>query len=289
MAEIGGDRRLVGGPLERDGTIDGTRDGTRDGTLDGTRRERDFERRRTPPRSPDDDDAFVEAAARVVARRRRRSRSIARDRAPDLHVPSGGNLPHHHHAPPAHRRTPHDALAAALTDPCGAVRVAATAADKSASKADLRRAPMHLLLPNLRARDACLREATARALTALWTEEHGAMGAVAAGKGGAARAETAAGGMSRRMSKRRRNGGQDGGQGGCKSGGGENGGFRGLAPTRVEDEDPGGDRARQADGDDGGQRGASPRRRRRRSPRSRRRVHGPPEGIRHLAPTRCAR
>ena len=51
------------------------------------------------------------------------------------------------------------------------------------------------MLPNLRARDACLREATARALTALWTEERGAMGAVAAGEGGAARAETAAEGV----------------------------------------------------------------------------------------------
>mmetsp|Transcript_7389 Transcript_7389/g.29140 ORF Transcript_7389/g.29140 Transcript_7389/m.29140 type:complete len:200 (-) Transcript_7389:908-1507(-) len=87
------------------------------------------------------------------------------------------------------------------------------------------------------------------------------------------------------------NGGQDGGQSGCKSGG-KNGGCpdRGLAaPTRVEDEYRGGAGAVQADGDDGGQRGASPRRRRRRRPRSRRRVHGPPEGVRHRAPRRVAR
>ena len=76
-----------------------------------------------PPRSPDDDDAFVDAAARVDSL----VVDSARDRVPDLHVPSGGDVSHHHG--PHHqqqRRTPHDALAAALTDPCGFVRVAAT-------------------------------------------------------------------------------------------------------------------------------------------------------------------
>ena len=148
------------------------------------------------PTSPDDA-AFVEAAARVeslvvVARVDNPDPDPARDRAPDLHVRAGGDVPLHHHVP-RRTTTPNDAIAALLTDRCGLVRVAATATLTKARKVDCVGA-MHLLLPNLRARDACLREVTCRALTSLWTDEHGVMGGavVPAGKASVGGAETAA-------------------------------------------------------------------------------------------------
>ena len=156
------------------------------------------------PTSPDDD-AFVEAAARVeslVVPPRRRFPIPIGDRAPDLHV----RLRRGRTAPPPRvasgRRTPNDAIAALLTDRCGFVRVAATATLTKARKVDCVGA-MHLLLPNLRAKDACLREATCRALTSLWTDEHGVIGGavISAGK-------ASVGG------RRRRRGRRGGGQGG---------------------------------------------------------------------------
>ena len=105
----------------------------------------------------DEDAAFVEAAERMDAVLK--DLAGRGDRTTDLSVPSEG--PHR----------PDESIAALLSDPCGVVRVAATFTLTKAPKSERVR-HLHRLLPNLQARDGYLREATCRALTALWTEEH---------------------------------------------------------------------------------------------------------------------
>ena len=104
----------------------------------------------------DEDAAFVEAAERMDAVLKDLARG---DRTTDPSVPQDG--PHR----------PDESIAALLSDPCGVVRVAATFTLTKAPKSERVR-HLHRLLPNLQARDGYLREATCRALTALWTEEH---------------------------------------------------------------------------------------------------------------------
>ena len=104
----------------------------------------------------DEDAAFVEAAERMDAVLKDLARG---DRTTDPSVPEEG--PHR----------PDESIAALLSDPCGVVRVAATHTLTKAPKSERVR-HLHRLLPNLQARDGYLREATCRALTALWTEEH---------------------------------------------------------------------------------------------------------------------
>ena len=105
----------------------------------------------------DEDAAFVEAAERMDAVLK--DLAGRGDRTTDLSVPPEG--PHR----------PDESIAALLSDPCGVVRVAATFTLTKAPKSERVR-HLHRLLPNLQARDGYLREATCRALTALWTEEH---------------------------------------------------------------------------------------------------------------------
>ena len=105
----------------------------------------------------DEDAAFVEAAERMDAVLK--DLAGRGDRTTDLPVPPEG--PHR----------PDESIAALLSDPCGVVRVAATFTLTKAPKSERVR-HLHRLLPNLQARDGYLREATCRALTALWTEEH---------------------------------------------------------------------------------------------------------------------
>ena len=104
----------------------------------------------------DEDAAFVEATERMDAMLKDLARG---DRTTDPSVPEDG--PHR----------PDESIAALLSDPCGVVRVAATFTLTKAPKSERVR-HLHRLLPNLQARDGYLREATCKALTALWTEEH---------------------------------------------------------------------------------------------------------------------